>query len=211
MLDISVELDKFRQEMRMRNRPENIISIIVREVEKEIVQSVDGIVGTYIDEAKAEGIAKGVDDFVEQLRATRFGSNYQITTDSGQTNFTVPPFPMLPKLLKNAKVAKDGSLYKVIPVKQNKKRKKAVSTIDIMKQINETRLADKQAKDAEKNIGGDVNFRTASSKQDANVKWVHPGKEGDMTQKLRDINGRMGTAIDRIIQETIDKHRGDWA
>ena len=207
---MAVELDKFRQDMRLRGRPENIISVIVDEVKKEIVQQVDTIVDTHMDEAKSEGIAKGVDDFVQQLRATRFGSDYKIVTDSGQTDFTVPPFPMLPKLLKNAKVAKDGSLYKVIPVKQ-KKRKKSVSTVDIMRQINETRRADKQAKEAEKNSAGEVNFRTASSKQDMNKQWVHPGKEGDMTQKLRDINARMGLAIDRIIEETIEKHRGDWA
>jgi len=151
-----------------------------------------------------------VDDFVQQLRATRFGSDYKIVTNSGQTDFTVPPFPMLPKLLKNAKVAKDGSLYKVIPVKQNPKKKRAITTVDIMRQINESRRASKEAKKAEKDSSGEVNFRTASSKQDANTKWVHPGKEGDMTQKLRDINARMGLAIDRIIQDTIDKHRGDW-
>jgi len=80
-----------------------------------------------------------------------------------------------------------------------------------MRRINEARRADKKAKDAENNNEGEVNFRTASSKQDANTKWVHPGREGDMTQKLRDINARMGLAIDNIIQETIDKHRGDWA
>jgi len=120
MLDMAVELDKFRQEMRLRGRPDDIINIIIRETKKEIISSVDQIVGTHMDEARAEGIAKGVDDFVQQLRATRFGSDYSIVTDSGQTDFTVPPFPMLPKLLKNAKQAKDGSLYKVIPVKQSK-------------------------------------------------------------------------------------------
>ncbi len=72
-----------------------------------------------------------------------------------------------------------------------------------MRQINEERQVSKEAKKAEKDSSGEVNFRTASSKQDANTKWVHPGKEGDMTKKLRDINARMGLAIDQIINRVI--------
>ncbi len=210
MLDMAVELDKFRQDMRLRGRPEDIISVVVEAAQTEIVQAVDAAINSHMDEARAEGLAKGVDDFVDQLRATRLGTSYNITTDSGQTDFTVPPFPMLPKLLKNAKVAKDGSLYKVIPVKQ-KPKKQARTTVEIMQQMNESRRISKEEKRAKKDSSGEVNFRTASSKQDASTKWVHPGKEGDMTQKLRDINARLGLVIDRIIQDTIDKHRGDWA
>lgn len=208
---MSIELDKFKQDMRLRGRPEEVVSVVIRGAQQQIVKAVDQIINNYISEAKQEGIAKGVDDFVQQLRATHLGSSYSIITDSGKTDFTTPPFPMLPKLLKNAKVAKDGSTYKVIPMKPNKNKKKSRSTVDIMRQINAERKATRQEQEIEKNSGGEVTFRTASSKQDAGTKWVHPGKEADMTYKLRDINARMGLAIDNIINSVINSHRGDWA
>ena len=79
----------------------------------------------------------------------------------------------------------------------------AIRSYYAMRQINATR---KTGKDDV----GNVDFRTASSKQDASTKWVHPGKKLDMTLTLMDINARMGLAIDDAIQEIMDKHRSDW-
>ncbi|CAM6003874.1 unnamed protein product [Sphagnum balticum] len=67
----------------------------------------------------------------------------EVRTESGNLEFTEPPFPMLDRLLQNAKPIKDGSgVYKVIPVGSTGNDRPKVSTniYDAAKQINAERI-----------------------------------------------------------------------
>jgi len=76
-------------------------------------------------EAMAEAIQigeqLGIENFSEMLTVVNTGDSVSIATDSGKTDFSWPAINMLPHLLKNAKTAKDGSQYKVIPMKPKRR------------------------------------------------------------------------------------------
>lgn len=145
---------------------------------------VDAILTESMSDLVDEGIKKNLKDFAKEVTAYRLGDSYVIATDSGRTDFSVPPFPMLPKLLKNAKIAKDGSRYKVIPVR---------STADTMRSINSNNIS--------RSRHTDVKFRTASSKQDASTQWVNPGVEGDMRDAIQAVNMDFERRVSEAIQE----------
>lgn len=239
MLDANAEIMRLRQRLRFKNISESAIDSICDEAAAEISNTTSDLLADAMNEAvNAGGDAMSL-DFIDEIRAIRSGPSFQITTDSGHMDFSEAPFPMLPSLLKNAKVAKDGSLYKVIPIKQkspsnqnqkvaktteaamqniNNSRKaakaelgnenrvhsspdamKGMSTVAAMQEINKQRSANKK----EKSFEPTINFRTASSKQDPNTQWVHPGRKVDMSSALTNINANLQDSIDRAIDEII--------
>lgn len=241
MLDANAEIARLRQRLRYKNLSESAIDEICDEAAAEISDTTSDILADAMNEAvNAGGDAMSI-DFIDQIRAVRMGPSFQVTTDSGRTDFSEAPFPMLPGLLKNAKVAKDGSLYKVIPIKQksgsgnnqqvgktteaamqdiNNARKaakvargqenrtvsspdsmKGMDTVAAMQQMNKFRHTQVKEKTREPTI----NFRTASSKQDPNTQWVHPGRKVDMSGALNDINANLQDNIDRAIDEIIKR------
>ena len=115
MIDANSEISRLRQSLRFKNLPEAIIDSICDEAAVEISDRTTDLLANAMSEAVEAGQSI---NFVEDIRSIRSGSSFDITTSSGKTDFSEAPFPMLPKLLANAKVAKDGSLYKVIPLKQ---------------------------------------------------------------------------------------------
>lgn len=118
MLDPNAEIARLRQRLRLKNLSEVIIDDICDEVSREISTITSDLLADAMNEAvNAGGDAMSI-DFIDEIRAVRSGSSFDIVTDSGKTDFSEPAFPMLPRLLKNAKVAKDGSLYKVIPIQR---------------------------------------------------------------------------------------------
>lgn len=245
MLDAKSEIERLRQRLRMKNLSETVIDDICDEVSRDISVTTSDILADAMNEAVMVGGDVGSADFIDELRAVRTGPSFEIITDSGRTDFSEPPFPMLPKLLKNAKIAKDGSLYKVIPIKQKTTNKNmAVTTEAAIANINNARRIAKEQRDAEKEThrgmvapdamkGADtfsamqsinrsrskqqrqgqqdgpvINFRTASSKQDASRSWVVPGKMRDVSGPLREINMNMHDDIDKAIEDIIRKHEG---
>lgn len=152
MLDPNAEISRLRQRLRFKGLSDSVVDSICDEAAAEIsATTADLLADAMNDAVNAGGDAMSV-DFIDELRAAKFGSSYQITTDSGNTDFSQAPFPMLPRLLKNAKVAKDGSLYKVIPIKQKNTGEKASgvakTTEAAMQNINNAR---KQAKEEKVN------------------------------------------------------------
>lgn len=238
MLDANSEIARLRQRLRFKGLSDNVIDSICDEAAAEISDTTSNLLADAMNEAVNVGGNVQSVEFIDELRAVRHGSIFQIATDSGKTDFSQAPFPMLPKLLKNAKVSKDGSLYKVIPIKQkgsSNNDSASRATDAAMRNISEARKAaktDKFAKeqrnyasmDAMKgmstvaamqaisksrtpqhrdNSGPVINFRTASSKQDANTQWVHPGKKADLSGALNNINADLQDAIDKAIDEII--------
>jgi hypothetical protein len=243
MLDPNAEIMRLRQRLRFKNLSESVIDSICDEAAAAISNRTSDILADAMNEAVNAGGDVMSIDFIDQIRAVRSGSSFQIATDSGQTDFSEAPFPMLPSLLKNAKVAKDGSLYKVIPIKQktsnsnssiaktteaamqniNNARKaakvelgetarshsspdvmKGMGTVAAMQEISKTRNSNKK----EKSTGPTINFRTASSKQDPAVSWVHPGKKVDLTGALNNINANLQDDIDKAIDEVVRQYEG---
>lgn len=247
MLDARSEIDMLRQRLRMKNLSEKIVDLICDEASRDISIATSDILADAMNEAVNVGGDVGSADFIDELKAVRTGPSFEIITDSGRTDFSEPPFPMLPKLLKNAKVAKDGSLYKVIPIKQKTtNQQKSVTTEAAYENINNARRIAKEQRDADQQTnrgfsspdamkgmdtftamqsinrsrqkeqrGGQSNgpvidFRTASSKQDASTQWVRPGKMRDVSGPLREINMNMHDNIDRTISDIIRQYEDGY-
>lgn len=247
MLDANSEIERLRHRLKFKNLSDKIIDEICDDVSREISQITSDLMADAMNEAvNAGGDAMSI-DFIDELKAVRSGASVDIITESGKTDFSEPPFPMLPRLLKNAKVAKDGSLYKVIPIRQKgnegQKRNMALTTEAAYRNIEDARRAAKVERDeydgrnytspdamkgmdtfsamqaisksrqkqpTQRNISTEpiINFRTASSKQDASSKWVHPGRPVNMGPALNEINSRLHEAIDRAIEDVIRAHEG---
>lgn len=247
MIDPNAELQMLRQRLRFKNLSETVIDAICDDVSREIQSATTDILASAMRDAVAAGESAKSTDFINDIKAVRSGSSFDIVTESGKSDYSEPPFPMLPSLLKNAKVAKDGSLYKVIPVKQkgigSKSRTRpsteaayraiesgrmeakqnrdttnrtssspdalaGMDTLSAMQSIAKSRQKDTKMK--EKSTEPAVNFRVASSKQDASTQWVNPGRDADMTDALSSINASMHDAIDRVVQEIIRRHEGQY-
>ena len=118
MLDANAEIERLRLRLKFKNLSDSIINEICDDVSREIKIRTSDILADAMNEAVNAGGDIASVEFIDELRSVRSGASVDIITQSGRTDFSEPPFPMLPSLLKNAKVAKDGSLYKVIPIRQ---------------------------------------------------------------------------------------------
>ena len=152
MLDANMEIDKLRGRLRFKNLNENIINVICHDVAMEISSASTDLLANAMEEAVQAGAGARSAKFISELKVSTGGGHFSIDTDSGHHDFSEPPFPMLPKLLKNAKTAKDGSQYKVIPIRSkgdtNKTGRIAVTTEAALKGINEARRMAKEERDA---------------------------------------------------------------
>lgn len=246
MIDPNSEISQLRQRLRFKNLSEKVIDSICDDISKEISVITSDILADAMNDAVNAGGDAMSTDFIDEVRAIRSGASFDIITDSGQTDFSEQPFPMLPRLLKNAKIAKDGSLYKVIPIRQKSSNNqnaaktteaayanieqarrrakdergetprdssspdamKGMDTVAAMQAMSKSRQ--KSAKIREKNTEPVINFRVASSKQNAATQWVNPGRKIDMSSALSNINAGLHDSIDRAIEEVIRRHEGDY-
>jgi hypothetical protein len=203
MANLLFELDRLRGTLRSKGLPEGIIEGIVNKANAEITSAMKDHADAAMQRAVEAGVEKGSAEFINELH---IDSNLmQIITESGNTSFPEPPKPMLPHLLKNGKPLKDGSgVYKVIPVGSPSKqpKKTSMNIYDAMKQQhaerveNARRQYDKMAPEGSK-------FRTATSKQDSNSRWVIPAKENDFSSELSDINKGLETTLEQLIQDIL--------
>jgi hypothetical protein len=249
MLDANMEIDKLRQRLRFKNLSEQVISSICDDVATDISRASVDILANAMEEAVMAGAEAKSIKFINELKVVQSSNRFSISTDSGKHDFSEPPFPMLPKLLKNAKTAKDGSQYKIIPVRQKGTKRNTgrmgVTTEAALKNINEARRIAKEARDArgddfvgqiapdalkgmstfaalqainearkafptmsQKSTEPVVAYRTASSKQDANNKWVQPAKQVNMGPALHSINAKLQNSLDNVIEDVIRRHEG---
>ena len=240
MIDANTELHRLRQSLRFKNLSESVIDSICDDISNEISNILVDLLANAMSEAVRVGSSA---DFIQEVMSVRNGSSFNISTQSGKSDFSEAPFPMLPKLLQNAKVSKDGTLYKVIPVKQKSSiSKTAVTTEAALANIENARMQAKRDKVNEnrgssspdimrgadtlsavqsisnsrkktnkyESSDGPIQFRTATSKQDANTQWVNPGKQANMTGLLQNINANLQDEIDRVILETIKRYEGEY-
>lgn len=151
MLDPNYEIDQLKQRLRFKNLSEDIISSICENVANEIINASTDLLANAMEEAVQLGQDKRSVQFISELKAIQHGNHFMVDTESGRHNFSEPPFPMLPRLLKNAKVAEDGSLYKVIPIRDKgssgSSGRMKVTTEAALKGINDARREAKAQRD----------------------------------------------------------------
>lgn len=202
MANVLLELDRLGMTLRARGIDEETVGALLEKAQAEIESEMQEKMTAAMDAAIAAGVQKQSADFINELRP--MPGAFQLETESNNTDFSDPPYPMLDKLLANAKPMKDGSgVYKVIPVgTPGKKATIANNIFDAQKQIAAERHETAVAQYNKIKPGGSkANFKTATSKQSRATQWVMPAKEKDFTTDLGDIN----TSLDVDATEIIDR------
>ncbi len=141
------EINRLRTVLLMQGLPENSADRICDQAASEINEAILGIVQNAVQEAAQIGVGLGAHEFVADLGVREVGDSFYLMTHSGRTDYSEPPFPMLPHLLKHGKTADDGSRYRVIPVegKSNKPRNTVTDLFSVMKSMSDKA---QQARDA---------------------------------------------------------------
>ena len=209
MANVEMELQRLRMSLRARGFAEENVDIIVSKAQAEIEFEMQQSMIKAMDEAIAAGVQKQSAEFINELRPSP--GAFMLETESQNTDFSTPPYPMLDKLLANAKPMSDGSgVYKVIPVgSPGKKMPIANNIFDAQKQIATQRHEEAVAQYNKIKPGASkANFRTATSKQSRATNWVLPAKDKDFTQDLTNINASLehesNEIIDRVIRSYED-------
>jgi hypothetical protein len=211
MVNVFLEIERLKATLQGRGHNTNTIDLIVRKAEREIADALAQHMSGAMDSAIQTGVQKDSADFINELRP-RPGA-FILETESGNTDFSTPPFPMLDHLLAHgAKPMKDGSgVYKVVPVGANTQKPKALihtNIFDAQKAISADRY--QQALNNYKSVipkgSKATEFRTATSKQSRNTSWVLPAKEKDFTEDLKNINDSLSGSHDDIVMDVIRKY-----
>jgi hypothetical protein len=128
MINPRFEVNRLRQTLIFKGLNDREADYMCELAANDIAVAITELVTSAIDEAANIGQELGVPEFADQIKAVEVGGVFQIVTESGRVDFSVGEKQMLPHLLKNPKRAKDGSLYKVIPMR-NKNSSKQIKNI----------------------------------------------------------------------------------
>lgn len=217
-MSLYLDLERLRQAL-SRSQFSNIeIQYICDNAKGEIDEAILSIVSSAVGQAIDYAIDIGADEFVNDVQIVPESNGlYQISTHSGIMNYSKDKKEMLEHLLRNAKVSKDGSRYKVIPIsqKETKVQHSMFSTLQVRQDaMDESRKALRQQANLRREVMTDVlrtnlarqvsasqvvkntlrtetgnkEFRTASDKQDPSAAWVIPKKEADMSDYIYELN-----------------------
>lgn len=208
MTNVVFELDKLRHTLERRGLDVYIVDAIVQKARQEINRIMEEQGQAAMELAIEEGVNRRSPEFINELKLNNI--SMELTTTSGNMDFSEPPFPMLPSLLKNAKPMKDGSgVYKVVPVGQPGKDRRLVSTdiAETWKQINAERVEASRAQRQRVSPGKSKGtFRTATSKQSAATQWVKPAQEKDFTEQVQGINTELTSSIEEQVRDVIREY-----
>lgn len=207
MINKHFELERLRHSLRMRGLEEQTVNAIVQKADEEIESIMAEKMSQAMQTAVTAGFEKQSADFINDLKPAP--GSFQLETSSGNTDFSTPPFPMLPRLLNNAKPMKDGSgVYKIIPVGTPGKKPTIASNIfDAQKAISVERL--ESAKRQYNNVapqGSKTQFRTATSKQSQSTQWVLPPQEKDFTEEMSTINKGLEQDLQDVVLSVIREY-----
>ena len=246
MLDPIVEVNRLKHDLRTAGLSTTEVDEIGNLAAQDIDSAIYDLTEAYLSQAKDVVTSLGGEELADELRAVKRGPLFIISTESGVTAFSTPPFPMLPQLLKNAKVSGSGEMYKVIPLSPGPS-KRTSNIFDVYKNRNaevrqqqedrqanwdEVRTADAVARKSLSFSGlaqakrylakrktankedNSVNkkeaavFRTASSKQAADLDWVLPAQDMNITNILNDINSQLEGEVDNTVSFIISQYGG---
>lgn len=211
---------------------DTICDMASNDINNIILDVISNATSTAITHAESIGALS----FINDIDIIQEGWIYIISTKSGNMDYSVSGRKNLPNLLKNAKTAKDGSRYKVIPIKD---KKIGTSSFDVAREmqrdVDAARAELMQSKDGRsarassmiesfrKNIGkSSINlseansigittgFRTASSKQDADSQWVVPDIDRDMTTYIANLNNNIRSTIYDAVSTIIESYEEEY-
>ncbi len=207
MPNVLFELDRLRVTLLNKGLDQNTVEGIISKARNEIRNAFHYQGEAAMQLAIEQGVEKRSSDFINELKLNDV--DMELSTDSGNMDFSTPPYPNLANLLRGAKPIKDGSgVYKVIPVGKPSNNRPKVSTniYDAWKQINAERVENAKAQYAAiapKGSPGKQQFRTATSKQNAGSQWVIPAKNMDFSEDVKNINTELTKTMDEIVNEII--------
>lgn len=204
MTNIFFELDKLRHILKNKGLDAKTVELIVNKAGREITEAFKEQGDSAMQLAIEAGVAQRSPEFINELHLDP--ENLRIITESGNTDFSDPPFPMLPKLLQNAEPMKDGSgVYKVIPVGAPGKDRPKVSTniYDAMKKVQAERVEAARKQYQAIAPKGAVQFRTATSKQDTTRQWVLPATQKDFTEQVSTLNKELEETMEAKIRDIL--------
>lgn len=210
MPNILFELDKLRVTLENKGLDRVIIDGIIKNATNEIRDAFIYQGEAAMELAVEKGVEKRSADFINELRLSSI--NMELTTDSGNTDFSTPPYPNLANLLRGAKPMKDGSgVYKVIPVGKSGNRPKISSNIfeaqkQIMAERTEAANTAARAVKPKGSKGTGQQFRTATSKQNSNSQWVLPAQDKDFTEDVKNLNTELTKTMDDIVTDIIQSY-----
>ena len=151
MIDVRMEIEKLKFYLESRDLHPRVVNDILLVAEGEISSVISSSLEIAMEQAVQAGEEMGADDFVQEIKAISMSSSIMVTTDSGRMDFSEPPVPMLPSLLKNAKIASDGSRYKVIPLKPKSNSPKTTGgTVDALRALDQARIVSASGRQARK-------------------------------------------------------------
>lgn len=188
-----------------------------------IDEAIDDLLQSAIQDAINYAEDMGAKEFAEDFIVVEVGGSKRIETRSGGFIYSNPEIKNLPNLIRNGKIAKDGSKYNKIPVgkpsirssfdqmraQQNvqSETRKAMLSDTMGKRLNSisdtmrNRIRERMAAiDKEK----DVEIKTASSKQDPNESWVVPARDIDLTDYINNINRELEIATESVIIDIVE-------
>jgi hypothetical protein len=154
MANPKIEILMLRSSLLQKGIPEYRVNDICDQAASEMESDIMDAVSDAYEESVEHGVNLGAQNYMAELRPVHNGSTFRIISDSGRTDFSEPPFPMLSNLLKNAEMAKDGSLYKRIPVGKktpsSSGKRVAFSVFDVIADINQRRAEIKEQRRAKR-------------------------------------------------------------
>ena len=204
MVSTFLDLERLRSTLKTKGLDEETITGILAQADQELQAELKQLMDNAMDQAIQAGVAKSSAEFINDLRPSP--SAFLLETESGKTDFSDPPFPMLDSLLKGAKPTKDGSgLYKVIPVgKPGNKKQFFSDIIDAQKAIAaERHIAATSQYNKIAPSGSATQFRTATSKQSRTSQWVRPATDKDFAADLAGINTSLEESVRDVIERVI--------
>lgn len=157
-MDIRSQLNSLMEHLVRAGYDRTDAADLVAEASRIISDRIADAVAAAVSEAEQAAVDKGATDFLAELGVGMVGNDIMIKTDSGRTDFSEPPFPMLSRLLRGGKIAKDGSIYKRIPIPQNKQpsdtKQKMAQSVMAASQQRQVQLDAAKAAIEEENSGG---------------------------------------------------------
>lgn len=232
MINSETELDRLRQTLLVKGLDEEVVFEIVQQAATEIHSALIDIAYDALVEVEQLAITSKSSKFATDIQLNISPNDISIDTASGRHDFSEPARQMLPSLLKSPKIAKDGSLYKRIPMKV-----KSISPgglIEAHRALNEINAAKRAAlKDQAARSGElpttqvsagldmahfqgnrknsqttEIKFKTASSKQSPDVNWVQPAKDLDFGLTLHNANSDIDSRVALTVADIISKYEG---
>lgn len=207
MVNLFFELDLLRHALQDKGVDNVTVNNVIVKAKDEINALIEEHGQRALENAVEIGAEKKSAEFINQLRFDTL--HFEVDTETRKLDFSEPPRPMLPHLLRNAKMNKDGSgFYKVIPVgKPHDAPKFSTSIVDAQRKIIAARVEEAHARrKAIAPVESKIGFRTASSKQDAAHQWVSPAKDKNFTEDIRAINTQLRDTLEIEIRRVIQSY-----